>query len=62
MRIRLPMLVHKGRRLLAGVLIFGAAAILYLTSNHFHIFTPRFCRCLALMWPCLLFLKPSGFT
>jgi len=42
MRIRLPMLVHKGRRLLAGVLIFGAAAILYLTSNHFHIFTPRF--------------------
>ncbi len=41
MKIRLPILVHREHRLLGGVLIFGAAAILYLTSNHFHIFTPR---------------------
>lgn len=41
MRMRLPILVHKEHRLLAGLLIFGAAAILYLTSNHFHIFRPR---------------------
>jgi len=41
MRISLPILVHKEHRLRTGVLIFGAAAILYLTSNQFHIFRPR---------------------
>jgi membrane-associated phospholipid phosphatase len=41
MRIRLPILVHKEQRLLAGVVLFAAAAILYMTSNHFHIFRPR---------------------
>ena len=41
MRMGLPILVHKDHRLLAGVLLFAAAAILYLTSNHFHIFRPR---------------------
>jgi membrane-associated phospholipid phosphatase len=41
MRMGLPILVHKENRLIAGVLLFAATAILYLTSNHFHIFRPR---------------------
>src|ERR1035438_4705254 len=41
MRIRLPILVHKEHRLLAGLLLFAVAAVLYLTSNHFHIFRPQ---------------------
>lgn len=41
MRMRLPILVHKENRLIPGVLLFAATAILYLTSNHFHIFRPR---------------------
>jgi membrane-associated phospholipid phosphatase len=41
MRMGLPILVHKENRLIAGVLLFAATAILYLTSNHFHIFRVR---------------------
>jgi membrane-associated phospholipid phosphatase len=38
----LPILVHKNNMVIAGVLLFSATAILYLTSNHLHIFRPRF--------------------
>ncbi len=41
MRMVLPILIHKENRLIAGPVLFAAAAILYLTSNHFHIFRPR---------------------
>ena len=41
MRIRLPIVVHKEHRLLAGLLLFAVASVLYLTSNHLHIFRPR---------------------
>ena len=41
MRMGLPILVHKENRLIACVPLFAATAILYLTSNHFHIFRPR---------------------
>jgi membrane-associated phospholipid phosphatase len=41
MSMSLPILVHQENRLIAGVLLFAATAILYLTSNHFHIFKPR---------------------
>lgn len=41
MRIALPILVRKENRVMAGVLLFAATAILYLTSNHLHIFRPR---------------------
>jgi membrane-associated phospholipid phosphatase len=41
MRMVLPILIRKENRLIAGPLLFAAAAILYLASNHFHIFRPR---------------------
>jgi membrane-associated phospholipid phosphatase len=41
MRMRLPILVHKENRLIACVPLFAAAMLLYLTSNHLHIFRPR---------------------
>jgi membrane-associated phospholipid phosphatase len=40
MTMRLPILVDKDNRLIAGVVLFAATAILYLTSNHFHLFEP----------------------
>ena len=41
MRMRLPILVHKENRLIACLPLYTATMILYLTSNHFHIFRPR---------------------
>ena len=41
MRMALPVLVHKENRLIVGLLLFAAAAILYLAPNHFHIFRLR---------------------
>lgn len=41
MRMVLPILVVRENKLTAGVLLFAATAILYLTPNHYHIFKPR---------------------
>lgn len=42
MIMRVPIVVDRDNKLIVGVLLYAATAVLYMTSNHWHIFTPHF--------------------